>query len=92
MSILFIFDVGGRIYGYGFEKYFSQIWDVVDFAIVCVTFTVTIITLAVDEKDNGNIKYLKVLTFLRTLRIFRVIRIIVSGTGAARAQVTCHLV
>lgn len=91
MSILFIFDVGGRIYGYGFEKYFSQIWDVVDFAIVCVTFTVTIITLAVDEKENGNIKYLKVLTFLRTLRIFRVIRIIVSGTGAARAQVTWHL-
>lgn len=80
-------DVGGRMYGYGFEKYFSDLFEIVDFAIVVITFSATVITLALDENDYGNIKFIKTLTFLRVLRIARVIRIIASGTGAARQQV-----
>ena len=76
------------MWAYGLEKYFSDIFEIIDFSIVCITFTVTIITLAIDEQENGNVKFLKILTFLRVLRIARVIRIIAGGTGAARQQVT----
>lgn len=78
------------MYGYGLEKYFSDVFEIVDFAIVVVTFTATVLTLALDDSENGNVKFLKVLTFLRVLRIARVIRIITSGTGAARTQVNIY--
>ena len=42
------------MYGYGLEKYFSDTFEIIDFSIVVITFTTTVITLAIDE-NNGDV-------------------------------------
>ena len=45
-GLIFIVDVAGRLYAYGFERYFSDPWEAADFGIVCVTFSVSVAMLA----------------------------------------------
>ena len=47
IGFVFIFDVGGRMFAYGFERYFSDPWEAADFGIVCVTFSVSVAMLAI---------------------------------------------
>ena len=87
-GFVFVADVAGRLYAYGFERYFSDPWEVADFSIVCLTFSVSVATLALDaDPENNNASWVKAVTFLRVLRIVRFVRIVSSGTGAARQQV-----
>ena len=45
-GLIFVVDVAGRLYAYGFERYFSDPWEAADFGIVCVTFSVSVAMLA----------------------------------------------
>ena len=48
-GLIFVFDVAGRMYAYGFERYFSDPWEAADFGIVCVTFSVSVAMLALGQ-------------------------------------------
>ena len=49
-------DLSAKLFGYGFEKFFSDVFEVADFAIVLVTFVTSIVLLATAStsgKEDG---------------------------------------
>ncbi|XP_071446337.1 phosphatidylinositol 3,4,5-trisphosphate 3-phosphatase TPTE2-like [Hetaerina americana] len=72
-SCYFVVEIVLRIVALGWKEYFDAFYNVIDTAVVSVTFIVTIIDVAVESSTIRPFKLLLVLRLLRTVRMIRLI-------------------
>nr|XP_039265693.1 phosphatidylinositol 3,4,5-trisphosphate 3-phosphatase TPTE2-like [Styela clava] len=79
ISCIFIIDLGLRIFAYGPRKFFSNKWEVIDAFIILLTFTTTVVYIALDQviaqSDSAAAELGRLIVLTRALRIFRFGRI-----------------
>jgi len=70
---IFLCDVGLRIFAYGYKKYFSLKWEIIDFSVVIATFIITIAYVTIDNQSLQ--QYGSIVVVVRVLRAARILRI-----------------
>ncbi|XP_046389575.1 phosphatidylinositol 3,4,5-trisphosphate 3-phosphatase TPTE2-like isoform X2 [Ischnura elegans] len=72
-SCYFVVEIVLRIFALGWKEFFDSIYNIIDTAVVAITFVVTIVDVAVESSTIRPFKMLLALRLLRTVRMVRLI-------------------